>query len=313
MRRTEGVPVRRWLQLGAASTGMGAALWAMSVVGPQPGQALADDGGASASSERSTSSDDGPEKPAVTKAARTANVSAAATTAADTDETDPEPADEAERTVDAEDTDTDIDAPDDETDSDVETDRPETDPADEPAADEIAPTTTSLPSADDPWGMLQEADPVDPYRENTSAVIAGVTANAELLIDALAMPPALQDALTGTLWTVRRTLFNLAPTMDQSYSVTAGLGTVVGQVSATDPEGDQIYYTVVQDPRYGSLTLDIDGSYTYTPTAGFDGVDTFVIAANDLGWHVNLLEPFRATGASASFLLNQNAIDFSFT
>jgi hypothetical protein len=122
----------------------------------------------------------------------------------------------------------------------------------------------------------------------------------------------LHDALTGMLWTIRRSLFNLAPTMDQSYSVTAGRGTVTGKATATDPEGDRIHYMVVQGPAHGSLTLNVDGSYVYTPGAGFDGVDTFVIAANDLGRHINLLEPFGVVGASASMLVNQNAIDFSF-
>jgi hypothetical protein len=122
----------------------------------------------------------------------------------------------------------------------------------------------------------------------------------------------LHDALAGMLWTIRRSLFNLAPTMDQSYSVTAGRGTVTGKATATDPEGDRIHYMVVQGPAHGSLTLNVDGSYVYTPGAGFDGVDTFVIAADDLGRHINLLEPFGVAGASASMLVNQNAIDFAF-
>ena len=169
-----------------------------------------------------------------------------------------------------------------------------------------------LPTAEHPWAMRQRADPVKAYQENTSAIITAVTSNFELLIDGLPVGPVLHDALTGMLWTIRRSLFNLAPTMDQSYSVTAGLGTVTGKATATDPEGDRIQYMVVQGPAHGSLTLNVDGGYVYTPGAGFEGVDTFVIAANDLGWHINLLEPFGVAGASASMLVNQNAIDFSF-
>ena len=37
-------------------------------------------------------------------------------------------------------------------------------------------------------------------------------------------------------------------------SVTAGLGTVTGQATATDPEGDRIHYMVVQGPAHASLT-----------------------------------------------------------
>ncbi|MFI2839500.1 hypothetical protein [Mycolicibacterium sp. PDY-3] len=56
-RRAENFAVRRWLMLGAASAGVGAAL----VLGPQAGLAVADDGGSSASSDTgsSASSDTG--------------------------------------------------------------------------------------------------------------------------------------------------------------------------------------------------------------------------------------------------------------
>ena len=180
------------------------------------------------------------------------------------------------------------------------------------AAEGGSPTAAVLPTAEDPWAVRQRADPVKAYQENTAAIITAVTSNLELLIDGLPAGPVLHDALAGMLWTIRRSLFNLAPTMDQSYSVTAGLGTVTGKATATDPEGDRIQYMVVQGPAHGSLTLNVDGGYVYTPGAGFEGVDTFVIAANDLGWHINLLEPFGVAGASASMLVNQNAIDFSF-
>jgi len=68
----------------------------------------------------------------------------------------------------------------------------------------------------------------------------------------------------------------------------------------------------VQGPRYGTVELNDDGSYIYTPTEGFDGVDTFVIAADDLGAHINLFEPFRGAGASTNILVNQDAIEFEF-
>ncbi|MDZ7883260.1 MAG: hypothetical protein U5N53_10255 [Mycobacterium sp.] len=55
MRRAEGFAVRRWLQLGAASAGMGAAIWGFSVVGPQTGVAAADTGGTSSASSSASS------------------------------------------------------------------------------------------------------------------------------------------------------------------------------------------------------------------------------------------------------------------
>ena len=53
--RADGFAVRRWLRLGAASAGVGAALWGMALVGPQLGTAVADDGASSSTSAASGS------------------------------------------------------------------------------------------------------------------------------------------------------------------------------------------------------------------------------------------------------------------
>ena len=37
----------------------------------------------------------------------------------------------------------------------------------------------------------------------------------------------------------------------------------------------------VADPAHGTVTLNADGSFTYTPTGGFVGVDTFTYSASN--------------------------------
>ena len=340
---------------------MGAALWGMSLVGPQVGAALADDGSSSSSSARSSSdtgrsnSDAGPKKSATTAgadAAKSSSTKAAkaakskeARAAKDAD-SDSETAESDDRsgigTQDARASDTDtqrtrpqsrsatadseVATPDEVSDDALADTSPATPAANlvpgptsgaatlpSTADDQDSPASAAaVPSGGDPWGLGHEAEAVDPWQENTSAIISATTENLQLLINTVPVPQ-LRDALAGTLWTVRRTFFNLAPTMNESYSVTSGLGTIVGQAKATDPENDRIQYRVVQGPLYGTLTLNADGSYSYTPAAEFDGVDTFAIEAVDLGWHVNVLEPFRGAGTAASMLVNQNAIDFDFS
>jgi len=49
----------------------------------------------------------------------------------------------------------------------------------------------------------------------------------------------------------------------------------------TDVEGDTLSSTVVNGPSNGSLTLNSDGSFDYTPNAGFVGPDSFTYKAND--------------------------------
>jgi len=49
----------------------------------------------------------------------------------------------------------------------------------------------------------------------------------------------------------------------------------------TDPDGDTLTAVKVSGPTNGTLTLKSDGSFTYTPSAGFSGSDTFTYKAND--------------------------------
>ena len=49
----------------------------------------------------------------------------------------------------------------------------------------------------------------------------------------------------------------------------------------SDPNGDPITARVVSTTLNGALSLNADGSFTYTPNAGFSGKDTFSYVAND--------------------------------
>ena len=51
--------------------------------------------------------------------------------------------------------------------------------------------------------------------------------------------------------------------------------------SATDAEGDSLTVSVASQPTNGSLQLESDGSFVYTPDQGFSGVDTFTYVVND--------------------------------
>jgi hypothetical protein len=48
-----------------------------------------------------------------------------------------------------------------------------------------------------------------------------------------------------------------------------------------DPEGDQLTASKTSDPANGSVTLDPDGSFSYTPVASFFGDDQFTYRASD--------------------------------
>src|SRR6185312_9884100 len=49
----------------------------------------------------------------------------------------------------------------------------------------------------------------------------------------------------------------------------------------TDADGDALNAVLVNGPAHGSLTLNADGSFTYTPSANYNGPDSFTYKAND--------------------------------
>ena len=55
-------------------------------------------------------------------------------------------------------------------------------------------------------------------------------------------------------------------------------GVVTGSISASDADGDTLTYTVTTGPKYGTLTVGANGSFTYTPS-----VNARVLADNSPG------------------------------
>ncbi|MGD9418724.1 MAG: Ig-like domain-containing protein [Verrucomicrobiota bacterium JB025] len=70
-----------------------------------------------------------------------------------------------------------------------------------------------------------------------------------------------------------------------SYTATVDTPLVIPAVGVlandTDPEDDPLTAVLVTAPSNGSLTLNSDGSFTYTPATAFAGTDSFSYLAND--------------------------------
>ena len=67
-------------------------------------------------------------------------------------------------------------------------------------------------------------------------------------------------------------------TMKQDNVLTDCVGVLAND---TDPNGDLLTAVLVGGPANGTLTLNPDGTFTYTPQAGWVGTDTFTYKAND--------------------------------
>jgi uncharacterized delta-60 repeat protein len=80
---------------------------------------------------------------------------------------------------------------------------------------------------------------------------------------------------------VARYIGNNAPTVSDGSATTTEDAAVSGQVTATDADNDALTYRAVSGPQHGQLTLQPDGSFTYTPADGYVGADSFTYRAYD--------------------------------
>lgn len=60
-----------------------------------------------------------------------------------------------------------------------------------------------------------------------------------------------------------------------------------GKLKVTDPEGEVMTYTLIRQPRRGTVELGDDGSFTYTPKKNKVGVDSFTYTATDAAGKVS--------------------------
>lgn len=337
-RRAEDLPVRHWLAAGAASAGLAASLWGLSLAVPELAVAAADDGASASSNNAGTS-----HAPRSVRSVHTAQRSISARPplpSAKTEDSDGAALGNAgesgaiDDVDDAEDSDTadqaDLDSAADADAPDPATGAADTGgtasqsayqvPADTGSSDAPAAATLAepQPSSSDVEVLTPAQSAVVSLngpsfgRQLVASQIAALMGTGRTLISILPVAaPAkgwLYDSLDGT----RRTLFNQAPWFSPTQITADGDLPIVGTLGAVDLEGDRIRYSLVTAPLSGTIVIADDGTFTYTPNSGFTGVDNFVVAATDLGTHINLLDPFRSASTRASLLVNQRAVTFIF-
>ncbi|MDZ4253021.1 MAG: Ig-like domain-containing protein, partial [Sulfuritalea sp.] len=91
------------------------------------------------------------------------------------------------------------------------------------------------------------------------------------------------QASTATQLTFVVSAINDAPTLADQAFVTAEDTILAGNLLATaaDVEGDSLTVTLVAGPANGTLALDADGGFVYTPNINFNGSDAFTYRVND--------------------------------
>jgi len=127
----------------------------------------------------------------------------------------------------------------------------------------------------------------------------------------------ITDFLQGAWLTMRRTFFNQAPTLNPSQTTGQDSGEITGTLGAVDPEDDSMMFSVLQSPLEGTVILNPDGTFTYTPGADFDGRDVFIVAARNTDEPaLNVLDLFGNGITQALVIVEQGSspqIDYAFT
>ncbi|QLI81393.1 retention module-containing protein [Chitinibacter fontanus] len=70
--------------------------------------------------------------------------------------------------------------------------------------------------------------------------------------------------------------------LGDNVSVTTPEDTPVsGRLAAVDPDGDALTFGKISDPTHGSVVVQPDGSWTYTPNKDYNGPDSFQVTVSD--------------------------------
>ncbi|HQR05482.1 MAG TPA: Ig-like domain-containing protein [Gemmatales bacterium] len=125
---------------------------------------------------------------------------------------------------------------------------------------------------------------------------------------------AFDGSKNGNLATVTIHLNRLSSPLSSSW-ITKPITNVSGNVlaGATDPDFDPLTAQLITAPTHGSFSLSPTGNFSYTPSAGFAGQDTFTFVSND-GWEnsnpvtVNLRVDRLPVASSDSFTVNNNSV-----
>lgn len=80
------------------------------------------------------------------------------------------------------------------------------------------------------------------------------------------------------------TFFNESPIATPVQFSQSSAGVVYGSVGAVDPDGDPLTFAIAQGPSRGTVVVNTDGTYSYTPnpgTVGTPGTDSFTVTVTE--------------------------------
>lgn len=160
--------------------------------------------------------------------------------------------------------------------------------------------TITLSSPAPAGGLTFTITDTNSYLNPVASVTVPAGATSAPVSLATTNPPSNQSVfytVGRNSWTKSSTTFtiraNTAPVANND-SYTTPYQTALNVPAAgvltndTDANGDALSAVLVSNPTHGTLSLNANGSFTYTPAAGYSGSDSFTYKANDTGLDSNV-------------------------
>jgi YD repeat-containing protein/VCBS repeat-containing protein len=118
----------------------------------------------------------------------------------------------------------------------------------------------------------------------------------------------------GALWssvatvTLQVAATNDAPSVTTQQFATPTNTVLLAALHASDPEGDPLSFSLEQAPLHGALQLGPDGSFRFTPQAGFVGADSWLFRVSDGQAVVTARAEIRVSGVNHAPIAADDAI-----
>ena len=150
---------------------------------------------------------------------------------------------------------------------------------------------TLLPGATARWWLDSETPKSVPGTTDSNGILLNLMDGilTDVFIDVtyvnVTLPPLRQNPASNSFYVFRFPANQPPVANDDSYTTEEDTELTVSATGVlandSDPDNNPLTASLVTGPSHGTLTLNSDGSFTYTPASNFNGTDSFIYRAYD--------------------------------
>ena len=121
---------------------------------------------------------------------------------------------------------------------------------------------------------------VTAFKQSVQDMIVAINNNVSTdgVVDSTNITTQIDNSTTAISTNIQ--LFHTPTTQESSYEAHENTP-IVNVLNANDEDNNTLLFHLTQSPTHGTLSLDINGSFTYTPDTNFYGTDSFKYDVNN--------------------------------